>query len=92
LKSYLSPPLTTGFTTGSNPEYIDKNYGGILIVWDRIFGTFQEEKAQVVFGITKDINSRAFLTSVFHYYQNLIFQAKQLSHVEAKNSIDDQRT
>jgi alkylglycerol monooxygenase len=64
---------------GSNPEYIDKNYGGILIVWDRIFGTFQEEKAQVVFGITKDINSRAFLTSVFHYYQNLIFQAKQLS-------------
>ena len=64
---------------GSNPEYIDKNYGGILIVWDRIFGTFQEEKTQVVFGITKDINSRAFLTSVFHYYQNLIFQAKQLS-------------
>ena len=69
---------------GSNPEYLDKNYGGILIVWDRIFGTFQEEKAQVVFGITKDINSRDFLTSVFHYYQNLIFQAKQLSSWKQK--------
>ena len=26
---------------GSNPEYIDKNYGNLLIIWDRLFGTFQ---------------------------------------------------
>ena len=28
---------------GSDPEYLDRNYGGILIVWDRLFGTFQPE-------------------------------------------------
>ena len=38
---------------GTNPEYIDKNYAGILIIWDRMFGTFAEEKEPVVYGIMK---------------------------------------
>ena len=69
---------------GSNEEYLDKNYGGILIIWDRMFGTFAEEKADVVYGITMDINSRDFLTSVFHYYKNLGFQMKQLPTLKDK--------
>ncbi|MEI6864874.1 sterol desaturase family protein [Flavicella sp.] len=69
---------------GSNEEYLDKNYGGILIIWDRIFGTFIEEKSEVVYGITKDINSRDFLVSVFHYYKNLGFQMKQLPKIKDK--------
>ena len=42
-----------------NPEYIDKNYGGILIIWDRIFGTFQEERPDIkpVYGITRQVNT-----------------------------------
>ena len=69
---------------GSNQEYLDKNYGGVLIIWDRIFDTFEEEKSDVVYGITMDINSRDFLTSVFHYYKNLIFQMKQLPKLKDK--------
>ena len=42
---------------GQNPEYIDKNYGGMLIIWDRLFGTFAKEKEPVVFGITDPVNS-----------------------------------
>lgn len=42
---------------GSNPEYLDRNYGGILIIWDRLFGTFQAEEAPVVYGLTKNINT-----------------------------------
>lgn len=42
---------------GSNPEYIDKNYAGILIIWDRLFGTFAEEKAKVNYGVTEPVNS-----------------------------------
>ena len=42
---------------GSNPQYLDKNYGGILIIWDRMFGTFEEEKEKVVYGVTEPINS-----------------------------------
>lgn len=42
---------------GSNPHYIDKNYGGLFIVWDRIFGTFAQEEEAVVFGLTTPIHS-----------------------------------
>ena len=42
---------------GSNPQYIDKNYAGILIVWDRMFGTFEEEREKVVYGIVPPLNS-----------------------------------
>jgi sterol desaturase/sphingolipid hydroxylase (fatty acid hydroxylase superfamily) len=40
---------------GSNPQYLDKNYGGVLIIWDRIFGSFEPEVAPVTYGLTKNI-------------------------------------
>ncbi|MFR9776559.1 sterol desaturase family protein [Micromonospora sp. MS34] len=42
---------------GSNAEYLDRNYGGILIVWDRLFGTFEPERAAVRYGLTKNITT-----------------------------------
>ena len=42
---------------GSNKQYLDKNYGGTLIVWDRLFGTFEAENERVVYGLTKNINT-----------------------------------
>lgn len=36
---------------GRNPRYLDKNYGGILIIFDRLFGTYQEEDEEAVFGL-----------------------------------------
>ena len=40
-----------------NDEYINKNYGGMLVIWDRLFGTFAEEKAACVYGTRKPLNS-----------------------------------
>lgn len=42
-----------------NPEYIDKNYAAIFIVWDKLFGTFQEEKEDIppVYGITRPVST-----------------------------------
>jgi len=42
---------------GTNPAYIDKNYAGIFIVWDRLFGTFELEQDEVVYGIIKPIRT-----------------------------------
>lgn len=42
---------------GSDSEYLDKNYGGILIVWDRIFGTFQAELHRPKYGLTKPVGT-----------------------------------
>jgi alkylglycerol monooxygenase len=40
-----------------NPKYIDRNYAGTLIVWDRMFGTFKQEEEEPVYGITKPLAS-----------------------------------
>lgn len=42
---------------GSDAKYLDKNYGGMLIIWDRLFGTFQEEEEEPTFGVTKPLNT-----------------------------------
>jgi sterol desaturase/sphingolipid hydroxylase (fatty acid hydroxylase superfamily) len=42
---------------GSNPEYVDKNYANLLIIWDRLFGTFQPEVAPVRYGLINNINT-----------------------------------
>ncbi len=42
---------------GSNSQYLDRNHGSILIVWDRLFGTFEREGQPVVYGLTKDIKT-----------------------------------
>ncbi|SHM60182.1 sterol desaturase family protein [Cryptosporangium aurantiacum] len=42
---------------GVQQMYLDRNYGGILIVWDRLFGTFEPEGERVVYGLTKNIGT-----------------------------------
>ncbi|HET7505573.1 MAG TPA: sterol desaturase family protein [Kofleriaceae bacterium] len=51
---------------GKNVEYLDKNHGGIFIVWDRLFGTFEPERDRVVYGLTKDIQTFNPLRIAFH--------------------------
>jgi sterol desaturase/sphingolipid hydroxylase (fatty acid hydroxylase superfamily) len=57
---------------GSNVEYLDKNYAGVLIVWDRCFGTFVEERARVVYGLTKNITSFNPFIIAFHEYAAIL--------------------
>jgi sterol desaturase/sphingolipid hydroxylase (fatty acid hydroxylase superfamily) len=42
---------------GSNRQYIDRNHGSILIIWDRLFGTFERERDPVVYGLTKNLET-----------------------------------
>ena len=42
---------------GANPEYIDKNYGNLLIIWDKMFGTFEPERKPVTFGLVNNVNT-----------------------------------
>jgi sterol desaturase/sphingolipid hydroxylase (fatty acid hydroxylase superfamily) len=53
---------------GSNDVYLDKNYGGILIVWDRLFGTFTGEGERVRYGLTKNVRSFNPARVAFHEY------------------------
>jgi sterol desaturase/sphingolipid hydroxylase (fatty acid hydroxylase superfamily) len=53
-----------------NAEYLDKNYGGVFILWDRIFGTFKDERVEVpcVYGITTGLKSFNPLWANFHFW------------------------
>ncbi|CAB1333438.1 unnamed protein product, partial [Coregonus sp. 'balchen'] len=56
---------------GRNEYCIDKNYGGALIIWDRLFGTFAPEGDKVVYGLVHKINTFEILHIQFHYYKYL---------------------
>lgn len=53
----------------SDPKYIDKNHGGTFIIWDRIFGTFTEEKDPINYGVTKPVQSWNTLWVNLEYYK-----------------------
>ncbi|MFZ4519011.1 MAG: sterol desaturase family protein [Microthrixaceae bacterium] len=58
---------------GSNRRYIDRNHGGILIVWDRLLGTFEPEDPEepVVYGLTKNLDSFSPLVIGTHEYADI---------------------
>lgn len=57
---------------GSNRRYLDRNHGSILIVWDRLFGTFQREEEPVVYGLTRNIETHDPLLVPGHEYRDLV--------------------
>lgn len=57
LERVLNTPSHHRVHHGSNHQYLDRNHGSILIVWDRVFGTFEGEDAPVIYGLPKNINS-----------------------------------
>ncbi len=57
LERVLNTPSHHRVHHARNPRYIDRNHGGTLIVWDRLFGTFGEEKDEPVYGVTKPLAS-----------------------------------
>ncbi|MGD1846268.1 MAG: sterol desaturase family protein [Salibacteraceae bacterium] len=72
-------PIEFIFTTPShhrvhhatNKNYIDKNYGSTFIIWDRMFGTFQEEQEKVNYGILKPVDSYNPVWLVFHEWVDI---------------------
>ena len=63
---------------GSNKQYWDKNYAGILIIWDRMLGTFEPEVEKVIYGISKPINSNNPITVFFHGITRFYHKVKNI--------------
>jgi len=57
---------------GSNGRYLDRNHGSILIIWDRLFGTFEREDEKVVYGLTKNIDTFNLGRIVSHEYTAML--------------------
>ncbi len=57
IEYFLNTPSHHRVHHGRNPKYIDKNHAGVLIIWDRLFGTFKEEEERPTYGVTKPVRT-----------------------------------
>jgi sterol desaturase/sphingolipid hydroxylase (fatty acid hydroxylase superfamily) len=71
----------------SNEKYLDKNYGDVLIIWDKLFGTFVKEEEEPVYGLTKPLNTYSFLWQHFHFFIELYLAVKNAKGIKEKIKI-----
>lgn len=84
LEHILNTPSHHRVHHGSNPKYIDKNHAGTLIIWDKLFGTFQKEEEEVYYGITSPLASWNPVWANVHYWVELLNTAKKADNIADK--------
>ena len=90
----LSPILEFIFNTpshhrvhhASNPRYLDRNHGGTLIIWDRLFGSFAEETdiEPVRYGVTRPLSEQTVVAAAFEEYAHLVADIKRAKSLRDK--------
>lgn len=85
LEWILSTPSHHRVHHGSNVAYLDRNMGMVLIIWDRIFGTFTEETEEVKYGLTKNLDKPYHpLKTVFHEWGSILNDLKKKTSLKNK--------
>lgn len=72
LEWVLNTPSHHRVHHGADVDYLDRNYAGILIVWDRLFGTFEPETAAPHYGLTKNVRSYNPVYLAFHEFAAIL--------------------
>lgn len=83
LEAIVNTPSAHRVHHGSNAEYLDRNFGGVLLVWDHLFGTYQAERAEIttVYGLTHPrLNNNPFVIAYEEFWEmfNDAFRSKRL--------------
>jgi hypothetical protein len=76
LEGIINTPSAHRVHHASNPIYLDKNYGGILILFDRLFGTYakEEREIEIIYGLTHPNYSRNPFEVVFRVWRELVLK------------------
>ena len=69
---------------GANQQYLDKNYGGILIVWDKMFGTFEPEVRRIKYGLTKNIHTFNPIKVGYHEFVDITRDVRRAPRLRDK--------
>ena len=79
LEYFFTTPSHHRVHHGMNARYLDKNYGMFLIIWDKMFGTFQAEDPNepVIYGTVKDVKYKNYIDIIFNEYGQIIKDTKQ---------------
>ena len=76
LEWFMNTPSHHRVHHGSDPLYLDRNYAGILIVWDRMFGTFQRELHRPTYGLTKPVGTYNLVSLQYGEYGRIWREAR----------------
>lgn len=84
LESVFNTPSHHRVHHATNPQYIDRNHAGILIIWDRWFGSFEPEREPCVYGLTSNINTFNPLRIAFHEWIDIWRDLRQARSLRSK--------
>jgi sterol desaturase/sphingolipid hydroxylase (fatty acid hydroxylase superfamily) len=84
VEAVLNTPSHHRVHHGANPQYLDKNYGGILIVFDKLFGTFEPEVRRIKYGLTKNINTYNPARIAYHEFADIARDVRRAKGLKAK--------
>ncbi len=87
LEKFMATPSNHRVHHAYNDQYLDTNYGGIFIIWDRLFGTYTPEEAPVKFGITSGFRSTDPFQAHLFYWKHLFRMAKKARRWQEKIQI-----
>ena len=82
LEIFLNTPSHHRVHHGANKQYIDKNYGNLLIVWDKIFGTFEPEHEKVEYGLVNNVNTFNPVKITFMAWQEIFSDMKKSQNLK----------
>lgn len=74
---WFSTPSHHRVHHSANVQYLDKNYGGTFIIWDRLFGTFEEEREKPVYGIAEQLDTHNPIKASLHSWQDLAQEVRE---------------
>ena len=89
LERVINTPSVHRVHHARNPRYIDRNYAGVLTVWDHLFGTFVPEEEAPHYGITRRIATHNPLTLTFHEWRDMFadtWRNRDLRHLGSHRS------
>jgi len=76
---FMNTPSHHRVHHGTNFQYLDRNHAGVLIIWDRLFGTFEPEGEKVIYGLTKNIETANPLRIATAEYESIAQDMKKAS-------------
>jgi len=87
LEKLINTPSHHRVHHGRNPRYIDRNHAGMLIIWDKMFGTFEPEGEKLIYGITRPARSWSPVWVNFHAWRDLIGLARKTPRLSEKLAV-----
>lgn len=84
LEHFMNTPSHHRVHHGKNPKYIDKNYAGVFIIWDKMFGSFQAEEETPTYGVTTPPDNFNPIVANIHFYPLLWREMKKRPNLLSK--------